>query len=82
MSISGAHDPTQLPGLVAEEGSTTLGALTYRAGPGEFEVVTLNSAVEGRGWLGAVGRVPAAGRGGGGRLWLVTTNDNLRAIAF
>jgi hypothetical protein len=83
VSISGAHDPTRLPGLVAEESGATLGALTYRAGPGEIEVITLNSAVENRGVGSALlAESRRLAEAAGARLWLITTNDNLRAIAF
>ena len=49
VSISGAYDPSDLPGLVAEVDGSHLGLLTYRIGAGECEVVTLNSLQEGRG---------------------------------
>ncbi len=85
VSISGVHDPLRLPGLVAhaERGGERLGALTYREGADGVEVVTVNSVVENRGvgsaLLAEVRRYAAeAGR----RLWLITTNENVRALAF
>jgi hypothetical protein len=68
---------------VAEEGGAAIGALTYRAATGEIEIVTLNSAVENRG-VGSALLVEChrLADGAGARLWLITTNDNLRAIAF
>jgi septum formation protein len=85
VSLSGAHDVTRLPGLVAEEepGGAPAGVLTYRTQPGSLEVVTLNSLAEGRGigtslLAGARQRARRAGQ----RLWLTTGNDNVQAIGF
>ena len=83
VSVSGVCDPTELPALVAYEGPEPLGALTYRLQPDGCEVVTLNALVEGRGVgsaLLAAARDVADERGQ--RLWLVTTNANIRAIGF
>jgi len=83
VSISGAHDPSELPGLVAYEGEDRLGALTYRIEHDTCEVVTINALIEGRG-VGATlltaARAIADERGL--RLWLITMNDNIRAIDF
>jgi ribosomal protein S18 acetylase RimI-like enzyme len=85
VTLTGAHDVTRLPGLVAEEepGGARAGVLTYRAQPGGLEVVTLNSLAEGRG----IGTALLAGarqraRQDGQRLWLTTGNDNVRALGF
>jgi septum formation protein len=85
VTLTGAHDATRLPGLVAEEepGGARAGVLTYRAQPGGLEVVTLNSLAEGRG----IGTALLAGarqraRQDGQRLWLTTGNDNVRALGF
>lgn len=83
VSISGAHDPSELPGLVAYDGDDRLGALTYRAEGNTCEVVTINAVVEGKGVgaaLLAAARAIADQRGL--RLWLITMNDNIRAIDF
>ena len=84
VSISGYHDPSQLDGLVAGDNSERLGLLTYRFTDDGCEVVTLNSLWEGRGiggfLLDTAHRDVAVPRGV--RLWLITTNDNIRAIAF
>jgi septum formation protein len=77
------HAPAELAGLVAEVDGERAGALTYREGADGMEVVSLNSLREGWGVgsaLLAEARRRALGRGR--RLWLVTTNDNLRAIGF
>ncbi|MGI8446054.1 MAG: Maf family nucleotide pyrophosphatase [Streptosporangiaceae bacterium] len=85
VSLSGPHDVTRLPGLVAQEepGSARAGVLTYRVEGGSLEVVTLNSLAEGRG----IGTALLAGarqraRRAGQRLWLTTGNDNVQAIGF
>jgi len=83
VSTSGVHDAAELPALVAEERGRILGVATYRLGDGECEVVTLDSFDEGRGvgtaLLDAV-RVVAHARDA--RLWLITTNENFRALRF
>jgi len=85
VSLSGAHDVTRLPGLVAQEepGGARAGVLTYRVEGGSLEIVTLNSLAEGRG----IGTALLAGarqraRRAGQRLWLTTGNDNVQAIGF
>ena len=83
VSTSGLHDPSTLSGFLAWFGEERVGALTYRLADDGCEVVTLNSLREGRGvataLLDAARRVADAR---GVRLWLITTNDNLRAIRF
>lgn len=83
VSVSGLYDPSTLNGIVAEHDGELLGALTYRMDEYEMEVVTLNSLVEGRGigsaLLAEARRMASTSRR---RLWLITTNENLRAIAF
>ena len=85
VSLSGTHDVVALPGLVAERepGGTPLGVLTYRAGPGGLEIVTLNSLAEGRGiGTALLAQARQRARQAGQRLWLTTGNDNVRAIGF
>jgi septum formation protein len=83
VSVSGLYDPSRLNGIVAERDGELLGALTYRMDEYAMEVVTLNSLVEGRGigsaLLAEARRIAQASRR---RLWLITTNENLRAISF
>jgi GNAT superfamily N-acetyltransferase len=78
------YTPGDLPGFKALLDGAPVGLLTYVAGPGGLEIVTLNSLLEGRG-VGS-GLVGAARRRAlelrCERLWLVTTNDNLRALSF
>jgi ribosomal protein S18 acetylase RimI-like enzyme len=77
-------DASVLPGFVATEDGRPLGLLTYEAVRGEFEVVAIISVEEGRG----IGRAlmdaarDYAVSAGYPRFWLVTTNDNTRAIRF
>lgn len=75
---------SDLPGLLVEEAGQPVGVLLYHMGAGECEVVALVSRQEGKGaaitLLAEAERVARAARCR--RLWLVTTNDNLAAIAF
>lgn len=75
-------DPTQLPGLIALLDGQRAGLASYAVRGDECELVTIRSLREGRG----VGRAlldavrGAAIEAGCTRLWLITTNDNLRAL--
>jgi ribosomal protein S18 acetylase RimI-like enzyme len=75
-------DPAVLPGFVAVLDGERAGLAAYATRCGECELVTIQSLCEGRG----VGRAlldavrDAAVRTGCTRLWLITTNDNLRAL--
>jgi GNAT superfamily N-acetyltransferase len=75
-------DPTGLPGFVAVVEGKRAGLATYAVRGDECELVTIDSLREGigvgRALLGAVR--DAALAAGCRRLWLVTTNDNLRAL--
>jgi GNAT superfamily N-acetyltransferase len=77
--------PGKLPGFVAsDQDGGLLGLVTYQVAGKACEVVTLNSVYENQGvgtaLLDAVRE--AAGQAGCDRVWLVTTNDNLRALGF
>ena len=78
------HDPTALPGFVAEEGGERVGLLTYRVDGADCEVVTIDAFPEGAGAGTALldAAAAAAREAGCGRVWLITTNDNLRALRF
>ena len=73
-----------LAGFVAYLDGERAGLLTYVVRGDAFEVVTLESMLEGRG----AGRAlldaarAAAEQAGCCRLWLITTNDNVRALGF
>ena len=77
-------DPTELPGFVALLDGRRAGLASYAVRDEECELVTIRSLQEGRG----VGRAlldavrDAAREAGCTRLWLITTNDNLRAIGI
>ncbi len=77
-------DAAPLPGLVAQDGDRRVGLLTYASRDDGIEVVTVDALVEGNGigtaLMDAVRSVATARDAP--RIWLVTTNDNLRAIGF
>jgi GNAT superfamily N-acetyltransferase len=78
------HDASQLAALVALYQRKKSGLLTYRISQDQCEIVTLNSLFENIGigttLLEAVER--QASLQGCTRTWLVTTNDNTRALGF
>ena len=79
-----AHDASQLPALLAVEADEVVGLATFRFADGDCELVTLDALREGQGigsaLLSAVGH--QAGGHGCGRMWLITSNDNVNAIRF
>ncbi|GAB3967966.1 GNAT family N-acetyltransferase [Actinoallomurus acanthiterrae] len=79
-----AHDTTALPAFMAHLDGDRAGVATYRVDGQECELVTLDSVREGAGvGTALVDAVAGAARAAGAaRLWLVTTNDNLRALRF
>lgn len=78
------HDAATLPGVVAEDGGERVGLATYRIDGADCEVVTINAFPKGGGagtaLIRAVSQV--ARDAGCRRVWLITTNDNLRALRF
>jgi GNAT superfamily N-acetyltransferase len=78
------HHTRSLPGLVAVSGGRPAGLITYRIDGDQCEVVSLDSLEDGAGigtaLLGAV--ASRARKQGCRRLWLITTNDNLKAVRF
>lgn len=77
--------PATLPGLVlTDDAGDAVGLLTYVIGKDACEVVTIDAVVEGRGYGGLLIEAVAhvAREAGCSRLWLITTNDNVRAIGF
>jgi hypothetical protein len=78
------HAADDLPGLLAEVAGEPVGLLAYHMDACECEVVVLLSLQERRGVATTLlAEAERAARGAGcRRLWLVTTNDNLPAIAF
>jgi ribosomal protein S18 acetylase RimI-like enzyme len=83
------YHPAELPGFVAELNGKTAGLVTFhiagdRIAGDASEIVTLDSLIEGQGIGTALSEAvkAAAEAAGCRRLWLTTTNDNLRALGF
>ncbi len=78
------YHPAELPGFVALAEKKTVGLLTYHIEGTSCEIVTLNSWNESQGvGTGLIEAVKlSARREGCERLWLITTNDNTRALHF
>ncbi|MFI7487546.1 GNAT family N-acetyltransferase [Micromonospora echinaurantiaca] len=84
-----AHDTRfdlrTLPTLVAVDGAgAVVGALVHRTDAEGLEVVSVVAATPGGGVGTALlaAAAEAARAAGAARLWLITTNDNLRALRF
>ena len=73
-----------LPGFIAEDEDEKVGLVTYRIDGESCELMTIDSTREGEGigtaLLNAVKE--AAALEGCTRLWLITTNDNFKALKF
>ena len=78
------HDVSALPGFAVHVGEDFVGLATYRVDGPDCELVTLDAVAEGVGVGTALVEAVAAAarRSGCTRLWLITTNDNLRALRF
>jgi ribosomal protein S18 acetylase RimI-like enzyme len=75
----------ELPGLVAERaGAEVVGVVTWTIDGDACEIVSIDAVVEGEGVGTALleSACEAAAGAGCTRVHLVTTNDNLRALAF
>jgi len=84
VSLGNLYDTSVLPGFAALDGDKLLGAVVYRVDGDECEVACIFSLVErigvGRALLDAV--IAEAKTLGCRRVWLITTNDNTKAIRF
>lgn len=78
------HSPENLPGFVAFANNKVQGLITYNMADGECEIVSLNSYLENQGLGSALIRkvIEAAKSQKCSRVWLITTNDNTKAIRF
>jgi ribosomal protein S18 acetylase RimI-like enzyme len=76
--------PAELPGVAAFEGGRCVGLVTYELDGESCEVVTIDALDEGRGvGTALLEAVEAVAREAGCvRVQLLTTNNNLRALAF
>ena len=78
------HHPATLPAIVCLREEERVGVATYGVRGDECELVTIDAFTPGQGvgfvLLRAVQR--AAREQGCRRLWLITTNDNTRALRF
>ena len=78
------HDTRQLPGIVADDEDRMVGLLLYSHEGGNIEIITLDALEPRRG----IGRLlldailARAVEVGVKRIWLVTSNDNVGAVAF
>ena len=77
-------DAGELPGIVAELEGRRVGLATFVARSDGVEVATLQALTEGRGIGRSLmdGLRAIATELGAPRLWLITTNNNVRAFAF
>jgi GNAT superfamily N-acetyltransferase len=77
-------DASDLPGGIAWAGDEPVGLLTYRAVGKDWEIVSIAADRPGTGAGGAllVWIFDLAARSGAARVWLVTTNDNVKALRF
>ena len=76
--------PIDHPMLIAEADGAPAGVLTYVVEGGECEILTLHATKQ---WAGAGSALIEAVRAiaterGCGRLWVLTTNDNVDALRF
>jgi ribosomal protein S18 acetylase RimI-like enzyme len=76
--------PHQLHGFIALQDGERIGLATYSIDDGDCELVTIHTQRESQGIGSALlGTVQStAMEAGCKRLWLITTNDNLRALGF
>lgn len=76
------YDAARLPGILTTDKSGMSGLLTYAINNDGLEVVSLDAVEKGRGIGTALLEEAKRRATPTGRLWLITTNDNLDAIRF
>jgi ribosomal protein S18 acetylase RimI-like enzyme len=78
------YQADELPGFIAVQKGNPAGIITYSLNDKECEITTMNSLVEGKGigsaLVDAVKSVAVASKCK--RLWLITTNDNTKALRW
>ncbi|MFP4459978.1 MAG: GNAT family N-acetyltransferase [Candidatus Zixiibacteriota bacterium] len=78
------HDASKLPAFIAIVNGIRMGLITYRFSPNGCEIKSVDSLRDGMG-IGKklIDKVKEITIGNGmRRLWLITTNDNCRAIGY
>ncbi len=84
MSRGRVFHPHEEEGILERRDDEIAGLLTYRIDDEGLEILTLNSVLEGQG-IGSslmLDAIEEARRRKCHRIWLTTTNDNLRVIGF
>jgi RimJ/RimL family protein N-acetyltransferase len=78
------HSADSLPGFIAAEGERPVGLITYALADAECEIVSLDALEPGKGVGSALvsAVLDLAHTLGCKRVWLVTTNDNTKALRF
>jgi N-acetylglutamate synthase-like GNAT family acetyltransferase len=78
------HSAELLPGFIGVTKGERVGLITYRVDGKECEIVTLDSTIEdcGMGTALIAETKLAATTEGCKRLWLVTSNDNMKVLRF
>ena len=78
------HHADRLPGFIACDADRPVGLITYTFNDGDCEIVSLDSLEPGKGVGSALVKavVDLAAAKGCPRVWLITTNDNTRALRF
>lgn len=79
-----AHRLDRLPGYIALIDNRIVGLITYALSANECEIVSLDSKAEGQGFGTELIRrvIGKADECGCTRVWLITSNDNIKAIRF
>lgn len=79
-----AHDASSLPGFIAESDVKIAGLITYDIHGNECEITSLDSFTENKGIGSRLIEevIKTARENNCYRVWLITTNDNTKAIRF
>jgi ribosomal protein S18 acetylase RimI-like enzyme len=79
-----SHSIDQLPGYVVKKNNRIVGLITYQINGNRCEIVSLDSLFENHGIGSRLVNlvIEEAVKSGCKRCWLITSNDNTRAIKF